>query len=249
MTIIRVQADQAELKVSFRSSQVKAVRQQLNLGSQGKMGDIFFLEDLTIGAGLPLLEAGVILRIRRARSGGIKTTVKLRPARASQLEPRWIGPAGEVRLEHDRGLSQTVLAASLDGNGEKETFDLVQSGAEPVHTLFEQPQLELLAECSPLRINVDQLQLVGPITSERWDVAGLTAFDDAKIEVERWEASGLELIEVSAKVTNVEEAGAAQLRLAAALAGRGLIPHRFQRTKTEQMLNHLCAENSAEQLV
>lgn len=241
MTITQVKADRAELKISFRSTQVPTVRRQLDLDPQGKMGDVFFLEDLTIGVGLPLLEAGVILRIRKARSGAVKTTVKLRPARASQLEARWIEPAAGLRLEQDRGLSQAVLAASLDGQVEKEAFELVQSGAEPVHTLFNPAQHDLLADCSPLRINIDQLQLVGPITSERWEDIRLAPFDDAEIEVERWAAEGLEFIEVSAKVRDVDGAGAAQLRLGAALGGLGLIPHSSRQTKTGQMLEHLAA--------
>lgn len=239
MTITRATATGAELKISFGARQVAAVLERLGVERPGKVGQIFFLDDHTIGAGLPLLDAGVILRLRRGRSGSIKSTVKLRPARSSQLVARWIDPANGVKLEHDLGLRQAVLAASLDGQVEADTFELVRAGQKPLHKLFDRDQRELLADCGPIGVNLDQLHLFGPITSERWDDVRLATFGDAAVEIERWEADGLEFIEVSAKVHDVEGAGAAQLRLAAALAELGLIPGAASRTKTEQMLQHL----------
>ena len=51
----------AELKVSLSSGEVPSALELLGLSSPGKSGSVAFLEDLTIGANLPLFAAGLIL--------------------------------------------------------------------------------------------------------------------------------------------------------------------------------------------
>ncbi len=239
MTTIQVTAQQAELKVSFGRERIGALRRQLGLQESGKEGNVAFLDDPTVGAALPLIRAGVILRIRWKKSGEAKATVKLRPGRRTQLSERWIDLGGELKLEHDHGRQQAVLAVSLDGEVDAEILDGYRAGRVPGRQLFTPTQRAFLDDCADLRVNLDQLHLFGPITSERWEGVDLRHFGPGPVDVERWEAGGLELIEVSTKVKTLDTAGDAQQELIDALADLGLVPDLDGRTKTEQMLHHL----------
>lgn len=239
MTTIQVTAQQAELKVSFGREWIGALRRHLDLDESGKEGNVAFLDDPTVGAALPLIRAGVILRFRWKKSGVVKTTVKLRPGRGTQLTERWTDPGGELKLEHDHGRQQAVLAVSLDGEVDAEILDRYRAGRIPGRQLFSPTQRAFLDDCADLRINLDQLHLFGPITSERWEDVHLRHFRHGPVEVERWKADGLELIEVSTKVKKTDTAGQAQQDLTDTLAALGLVPDLDGRTKTEQMLHHL----------
>lgn len=239
MTTGQVTAEQAELKVSFGSEWIGPLRRHLELDDPGKEGHIAFLDDPTVGAAPPLIGAGVILRLRWKASGSVKTTVKLRPARRTQLTDRWTDPDRGLKLEHDHGRRHAVLAVSLDGEVDPEVLERVRSGRTPVRRLFSPVQRAFLDDCADLRINLDQLHLFEPIVSERWEDVHLRHFGHGAVDVERWEAPGLDLIEVSAKVKQVDTADNAQQDLTDALAAVGLVPDFDGRTKTEQMLRHL----------
>lgn len=231
-------ARKAENKISFDATQAADVRRCLHLGRADEVEDVFFLEDLTVGAELPLLRAGVILRLRRAEDGPVRTTVKLRPARWSQLTNSWIRSDG-LKLEHDHGQERAVLAASLDGSVRRDTLKLVRQEELPRVSLFAPDQLELLADCSPIRINIEQLDVLGPVTARRWTDVTVPGFDTDTVTVEQWEAEGLEFFEVSLKTGDIGGASAVQDDLTHALRGLGLTHMPSGRTKTEQMLEHL----------
>src|SRR4051812_22044062 len=97
--------DQVEIKVNVAGELDPLVR-DLQL-RDGTPRQIFFYEDLTPGLASrhPLLDAGVVLRLRSDRKG-VNSTVKLRPCRRSQLVSPWEVDAAvedewEYRIEAD----------------------------------------------------------------------------------------------------------------------------------------------------
>ena len=109
------QPDPIEIKVNI-AGKVDDALTALGL-EKGESREVWFLEDLTEGVRppLPLLSAGVILRLRR-RKNKEDSTVKLRPCRRSQLISPWdVKPAedsDDYRVEGDWSRTRRVLAAS-----------------------------------------------------------------------------------------------------------------------------------------
>jgi hypothetical protein len=78
--------ESVEIKVTLAGSNVDKAINRLEL-SDGKGWRILFCEDSTAGVGplAPLLDIGVILRVRKKSGTKGDSTVKLRPCRWSQL--------------------------------------------------------------------------------------------------------------------------------------------------------------------
>ena len=81
--------DAIEIKVNI-GGDVEHALTALDLNG-GKQRRVWFLDDLTEGVRppLPLLSAGLILRLRRRENGKEESTIKLRPCRRSQLTGSW----------------------------------------------------------------------------------------------------------------------------------------------------------------
>jgi hypothetical protein len=90
--------DSVEVKVTLGKEHVRAALSAFGLtAEEGQERLIYFREDVTpqTSAGTPLLDAHVILRARTWSGDEGDTTVKLRPARQTQLSARWV-PVQEV---------------------------------------------------------------------------------------------------------------------------------------------------------
>src|SRR5262245_17998121 len=109
--------DGVEIKINLAEDELGRAIDTLNLGD-GEPMKLWFYEDLTPGVRLPLLEAGLIIRIR-TKNGGRDgdSTIKLRPCRYSQLSRGWLETEStsdlEFRIEEDRSATRRVVAASL----------------------------------------------------------------------------------------------------------------------------------------
>jgi hypothetical protein len=239
--------DGVEIKVTLQAEQVPTLLERLGLGERTRL-DVWFCDDLSTGTDLPLLEAGVVIRLRTPHGahggpGRGDSVVKLRPCRRSQLTTRWLstGPEAdddvELRVEEDWAGVRRVLAASAQAKLPHDAPPLTHRGPFPAD-LLHKAQVAYLDDCGPLRVNPDQLCTLGPIKADRW--TSMTSPDLAALGVraERWRVADLDFLELSVKVAP-EHAEAAQARLDDAVSALGAAPDKDQETKTRRVLDAL----------
>ncbi len=233
----------------------KAV-QDLEL-SGGRARRIWFLEDLTPGLPqhLPMLGTGQIFRVRldEKMNGGWEAdaTVKLRPARRTQLARPWNRAHSaddetdgyEYRIEEDWAGTRRCLAASVkvDIDPERVTPDQVptcsrQSRFRPQEVFSEQHQ-RFLAACADRGVVLDALTALGPIEATRWKDVEVGKFTTM---VERWTLEGLDFLELSIQLEAGSKADPLDRLIAfsTAVAARGLNPFSRQETKTRRVLEY-----------
>lgn len=236
--------DGVEIKVSIAGEQVAEGLRRFELSGEGKRRAIFFAEDPLTGASvvLPLLEGGVILRVRESEDREIESTVKLRPCRRSQLTDGWLAAGKnsnwEFRLEADWTGERRVLAASCSADRKQGSLDAVRQGEKPLSTLFSDEQERFLEECAELGLNLNAVVLLGPVAASRW---GPWQVDGFKVVAERWKVTeALDFLELSIRVGQ-DEAENAQRDFEALVRGRGLDLDVRQETKTRRVLEYLAA--------
>ncbi|OBB26264.1 hypothetical protein A5792_03955 [Mycolicibacterium peregrinum] len=196
----------------------------LGLGG-GKPRKVWFLDDLTEGARppLPLLTAGIVLRLHRNRDGGEDSTVKLRPCRWSQLVGQWgEGPSGDTDLtvEGDWSRSKHVLAASCKADLDEGSIESALEGNGRLVNAFTKSQLDFLADCGEIRVAFGGLTPLGPIAAIQWKNATIGAVDH--VSAERWTVAGADFLELSIRVTDVRQALGGQQELTDEVMSRGL---------------------------
>ncbi|MFC9297525.1 hypothetical protein ACFTWH_20780 [Streptomyces sp. NPDC057011] len=246
-------ATAAEIKISFAGAEAGAAFDALELDrEEGRSRVIHFWDRprKSAGAGilLPLLEEGLILRLRRDREApGSKRkadlTVKLRPC--PMVPPRWQREREEedweFRIEEDRaGPSFTpVLAASLEA--ERKFGAALDAERGALDGLLIEPQLDLLEAAGAGVDDLDGLVALGPVHAVRWkqddwdEVPGSVA-------IEEWTTAGeLRFLEVSVRA-DLAEAAPVQDLLAEALRERGLTPPQSGETKTRAVLTALARD-------
>lgn len=237
----------------------KAV-QDLEL-SGGRARRIWFLEDLTPGLPqhLPMLETGQIFRVPldEKKNGGWEadTTVKLRPARRTQLPRPWDrahsadgakdGTGGyEYRIEEDWAGTRRSLAASLKVDVDPDRLapghaprDGLRGGFPP-REVFGEHHRRFLAACADRRVVLDALTALGPVEATRWKDVEVGSFTTM---VERWTLEGLDFLELSIQLEAGDEEDPLDRLIAfsTAAAARGLNPFSRQETKTRRVLEHL----------
>ncbi|MCX5308881.1 MULTISPECIES: hypothetical protein [Streptomyces] len=235
-------ATAAEIKISFGGTDAKAAFDALELDrDDGRRRAIHFWDSPRRAAGgevtLPLLERGVILRLRRDDEGHASEqdadlTVKLRPCPvlpASWREDRE-GEDWEFRVEEDRtGPAFTpVLSASLEA----------ESG--PTGLLLVERQRELLEAAGLTGADLAGLTALGPVRAVKWkqdwdEVPGTVA-------IEEWRTgNGLRFLEVSAR-SDVGDAAEVQTRLEQALRERDITPPPFGEMKTQAVMKALARD-------
>ena len=242
--------DGVEVKVSLAGHETAEAVDALGLADVAPWR-IYFVEDVTplIGASTPLLDAGLVIRARQKSKGKDDVTVKLRPARRSQLTTPWLATTAlpddsELKVEEDWAGERRTLAVALTA----ERADGVvpgDAGDGGVASLLSKDQQRFLRDCSPVPVNLDVLTVLAPITARRWptfDVPG-PAGSDLSVRAERWTLGHLDFLELSV-VADVAVAQAAQRALQAFVVGKGL--HEASgATKTSQVLEVLVS-NAAE---
>jgi hypothetical protein len=232
-----------ELKVNFDGGIERALDRLGLTADEGEARLVAFVEDVSVGAGLPLLHAGVVLRARQEGSKPVKSTVKLRPCRLSQLPPDWLararqGDEEDRRVEQDWSGDRRVLAASHDAKRKGVDLDEVLEGG-PAGALFDVRQVAFLREATGLAVDLDELAVLGPILATKWsEVKPLERLD---AEAERWRLDDLDFLEISLR-REPGTASSARAELEAELRRLGLEPASEQRPKTEAVLEHLLDE-------
>ena len=228
------------------------VLERLGVGERTRL-DVWFCDDLTTGTDLPLLAAGVVVRLRvphgaHGGPGRGDSVVKLRPCRRSQLAARWLeSGAGvdddvELRLEEDWAGERRVLAASAQARLPHAVPPLTHRGPLPGEVLVK-TQVAYLDDCAPLRVNPDQLCTLGPIRADRWTSMTSPDLSALGVRAERWRVADLDFLELSVKVAP-EHAEVAQARLDDAVSALGIAPEKDQETKTRRVLDALAHDGT-----
>jgi ribosomal protein S7 len=235
--------DGVEVKVTLEKDQLKQAMDVLELDDESSL-TIWFYDDLTIGQQLPLLGAGVIVRVRAKSDGGGDCTVKLRPCRRSQLTSRWLATEAtdrlELRVEEDWAGQRKVLAASAESDVERAVLDKVRSHDALPSGLVNGAQEEYVADCAEIRVNLEATTRLGPIDATRWKSVGPAELAALDVRAERWTVAGLDFLELSIKASLAEAEQAARA-LNTALTRLGLTVNKDQETKTRRVLEHLAA--------
>jgi hypothetical protein len=236
-----------ELKVTL-SDGVDEALARLGLDQPGDQRRIGFLEDLRDPAHpLPLLEAGIVLRVREGDDDD--STVKFRPCVPSQVRDA-DQDDDDVAIEEDWAGPRRTLAASCKARLAAGRIAAVRAGDDPLRRLFTDEQRRYLAYGAhdvavDLDDDLDGLTLLPPIDARRWkDVA--VGDPDHPAVAERWTVGDLDFLELSLRIDTDETAKDAERAgraLAEALTGLGLaLPAGAQETKTRTVLEFLARQ-------
>ena len=217
-----------EIKVNVGAAQIEQAMQVFGLApDKGKKRRIWFGEvvDGRDGPGaLPLLDRGVILRVRGKKSGG-DSTLKLRGPDGCLDVEAWRTRAarfeGDAKIEGDWA-GRRLVSASLDHD-----LDALTDPPPQLTDLLSKEQQELAGE---LLIPLDRVTLLGPIEARKWE-------PDGDIAAELWTVDELRFLEISVLAT--DDPDEAQRRLRQRAADGGLELDSEQETKTSIVLRHL----------
>ncbi len=240
------QPEPIEIKVNIAGDVDKALS-ALRLGD-GQPREVWFLEDLTEGArpALPLLNAGIVLRLRRRRKNGGKTkedsTVKLRPCRRSQLVGPWNRPLDpDYRIEGDWSRSRRVLAASHGADLDSGAIGRALDGGE-IADVFTDQQRAFLAASADIGVALSGVTALKPIAAVKWEGISVGDVHEAvnQVVAERWTVAGLDFLELSIRVETGElGAAAAQQKLTKAVESVGLVIDDGDESKTARVMKRL----------
>jgi hypothetical protein len=235
--------DAVEIKVNLTGERADTACTVFGLRGEAARRQIYFCEDLTGHSGLPLLDAGVILRVRRMPDGD-DVTVKLRPCERGRLVPPWIEMRRDgkhsFRLEGDWSGGHRVLAASLVTPRDAGRLDRTLAGRTSPRRLFSGRHRRFLADYAAVPVRFDWLSVLGPVWVRRWDTVAWSDFD---VAAERWTVADFDFLELSLRVSQ-EAAAAAREGFAEALRRAGLDGEPMPETKTRLVLQRLALEHA-----
>jgi hypothetical protein len=167
--------DSVEIKVTFSGAGAAAATRALAPDIGGARRRVYFCEALarsTAPGHLPLLDAGLILRLR-AGSGRVgAATAELRPCRRSRLSRRWLrfreqGP-DSFHLADTWSGDRRVLSATFVSDCDRTAVEAAAVGAASLSSVFSARQQAFLADCADARADLDALTLLGPVRTVSW---------------------------------------------------------------------------------
>ena len=237
-----------KIKATIAADEVHAALAAYHLSaSTARSHEIYFCEQPSQLGLLPLLDAGVILRVLHHPESSGEVTVKLRPCRPGQLSGEWSAfrrsAHHQLRIKGEWAYDRRVLAASLVYSVPGDHLrQALQSRPHNLGRLFSLRQRRYLAECTTTQVDLDDLHLLGPVKTQQWGLHE-PRYD---ITAERWtvpttsDPPGPDLLELSVTV-EPEDAALVQPAFLASIRRRGLDPYAYQQTKTRHALQYLAA--------
>lgn len=213
----------------------------LNL-APGTSGVVWFLENLNSDprGSLPLLSAGVILRLRSDTDGDDESTAKLRPCLRNQLIGNWStkfkAPNLKYKIEYDLA-AKLILAASCTATLPTGQVAEVVSAGGDLAAGFVTRQLEFLSDCTKLPITIGTLTPLGPIAATRWE--GIKLGEIENVDAERWQVGDLDFLELSVRAHDEDAARKEQAKLESAAKVAGLRLTKDAEPKTTKVLKYL----------
>ena len=233
-------SDSAELKLTIPLDQQRKTLVALGLDpldAQVRLVHFFETPDLK------LQDAGVVVRARRVQGKGDDTVIKLRPVVPEQMPPELRENPSFV-IEVDALPGGHVCSGSYKGVPRKASVIDVVQGREPLRKLFSKEQRAFYREHAPEGVELDDLQLLGPIFIIK--LKGTPEGYDRRMVVELWlYPDGSRILELSTKCLPGEAlqvAGEAK----AFLMKRGIDLSGEQQTKTRTALEYFSAHPDAE---
>ncbi|MGR7027096.1 hypothetical protein [Geodermatophilus sp. URMC 62] len=239
--------DGIEVKVTLGGDGTDAAVRALGL-TGGQSWRIHFCEDVVPGAllGTPLLDRGVVLRARSKPEGRGDSTIKMRPARLSQLTGRWLaaregetadGHDWEVEVEADWAGERRVLAVSHTVD-RPPPLDGIDEEGRSAEELFTEEQAAFLRDCADVPVQLAALTVLPPVAATRWKEVR-SAPTDLGVRAERWTVDHLDFLELSVVARAPAEAAARQHALTGFVLSCGLPADPQPQSKTGQVLDHL----------
>ncbi|MEV4870352.1 hypothetical protein [Streptomyces syringium] len=238
-----------EVKTTVSDEAVEAARRQLGLDADdGKGLTIYFWEKPWADGDdirLPLSEAGVIVRLRKAAKGDADDlTVKLRPCVPDELPADWRanrdGTDWEFKVEEDWSGRNRVWAASLkvEGDFDRPTVDAGHEGdGDSRRPRLSREQGELLSSAGFSDDDLKDLVPLGPVQAIKWKPSRRDLIHP--LAAEFWSVGpDLRFLELSLRARPAEASGAQNL-LERALLDRDLQSLSPQASKTRSVLTAL----------
>ena len=156
------EADSVELKVTVPDSDHRSAVQALGIDPiEAEIRQVFFLDTPE----LDLYRHGVVVRARRARGRG-DTVVKLRPVAPPDL-PAALRRSRDFGVEVDAMPGSFVCSGSLKGSADVQAIREAAAGDRPLRKLFSKAQRALYREHAPDGLELDGLQVLGPVLALR----------------------------------------------------------------------------------
>ena len=232
-------ADSVELKVTVAEEQHRSAIQALEVDPlDAQLRQVFFYDT----PDLALDDAGVVLRARRVQGKGDDSVVKLRPVVPSDVPERW-REAPEFGIEVDAMPGGFVCSGSMKHVPKRAQVRESAAGRAPVSKLFSKAQHAVFAEYAPAGIELDELQVLGPIFVLKLKLAP-PGFD-RKLVAEMWlYPDNSRILELSTKCAP-SEAFEVAAEVRAFLNARGVDLGGEQETKTRKALEFFSTQLAA----
>jgi hypothetical protein len=248
--VTSTRVDAVEIKCTLSGTALQPAMAAYGLRDPDREREIWFFDSIDAAQDHPrLLQAGIILRLRRENDGSGESTVKLRPAQAELLVRDFragtdrFGNSYSVEYDwaHDR-----VLAASMNADVDRDAAARMVRLTEPIAHGYSADQLRLLNEAgTPPLAPFANLHRAGPIASERWNKVGDGPLKT--LRAERWTyGDDKQFLELSLQAPDLTDADRLREALLKDLAVRGLQPDPAGRSKTETVLRDLLDPNHTE---
>lgn len=231
--------DAVEIKITIgHAAMARALQTFEREPSQGEPRSIYFCEK---NARLPLLESHLILRLRENHGGGGDSTVKFRPLEPIVLGREWDRQhidGTDIKVEADWVGERKVVSASTGADQDEGEVHAAAHGLRPLSKLFSEVQERFLTEHRAEPVDLNTLQILGPIDATKWDPTDLGF--GFPVAAERWIVGELSFLELSIRVEDPALATAAQKRFQDFVTESGFSEADLeQETKTRRVLEHL----------
>jgi hypothetical protein len=229
-------ADSVELKATIPDTDQRSTIAALGMDAlDAQIRQVFFFDT----PDLLLNQAGVVARARRVQGREGDTVVKLRPVVPEAL-PADARRSKDFGVEVDAMPGGYVCSASLKGEADNKAIREAAVGDRPIRKLFTKKQRELFEMHAPAGIELDGLDVLGPIfiLKLKFSPDGF----ERRLVAELWlYPDNTRILELSTKCAP-SEAFQAAAETRAFLASRGVDLSGEQQTKTAAALGFFSRE-------
>jgi hypothetical protein len=187
-------ADSVELKLNVPETSRWAVVDALDIDPLDvQLRQVFFFDT----PDQALNEQGVVVRARRVQGRGDDTVIKLRPVVPDHL-PAKLRAVPEFVVEVDAMPGGFVCSASYKGTLVEPLVRPAVRGEHKLRKLFTKAQRKFYADHAPEGLEIDALQILGPVTVFKFK--GIPPGFNRKVVAEMWVyPDGGRIVELSTK--------------------------------------------------
>lgn len=233
------QGVQSEIKISLPERDVRQFVTVNRLRMERAVTrEVYFFDTPSFA----LSDLGLVLRARKTMRAPDDTTIKLRPMKRSEIEPRWLAAPG-LKTETDIVGTRQIESCSLTCIVPEGKIDHVILGEEPLQNLFASVQYDLMDQHAKVRVDWPSVQAFGPIQARIWKVK-VRGFSEP-VTIELWRLpNNRRVLELSYKAP-LDQAADVQNRLVEFLGSQGFKGAEDGDTKTRLAVRFFKGERSA----